>query len=652
MSSFFSMLGRGLRGAWWALDLTRRTLMNGVLLLILVALAWALLRGGPPDLQPKTALVLDLQGRVSEQRAGSNRSSALKRLQGDEDEQTRLRDVLAVLDAAATDPAITQALLLTDGLGGAGLPTLRELAAALERFKAAGKTVVAWGSAYDQRSYYLAAHANQVWLHPMGGLELQGYGGLRSYYKDLFDKVGVTAHVIRAGQFKNAGETFSANGPSAQTLENDAALYGGLWGIWTAGVEKARGLPAGSVMQAIDSLPDSLVSAGGDAAKWALERKFVTALKTRDEMRAALIETGAKDDSADGKNRGPLTFRQVHWSQYLGRIKPAQGGDALGIVVAEGGISDGRAGPGRIGGLSTAELIRQAREDKQIKALVLRVNSPGGSAFGSELVRRELELTRDAGKPVVVSMGDVAASGGYWISTAADELLADPATITGSIGVVALLPTAEGAFGKLGVNAAGAATTWLGTAYDARRGIDPRFRTLVQTGVDHVYKDFITRVATARKTTPEKIDAVAQGRVWAGQDALTHGLVDRLGGLGDAMQAAAARAKLNVGHRVVYVEAPPGRLDIWLQRFGISNGLDATLAPLRGLVDEVRASLGLQAAAQGLVAALPLGPAAAGVAHELAQDLAWLAEATDPARPGAGAYGPQRALVHCLCQVP
>lgn len=633
------MLGRGLRGAWWALDITRRTLMNLVLLLVLVVFAWALLRGGPPALQPKTALVLDLQGSITEQRAGSNRSSALRRLQGDDEEQTRLRDVLAVLDAAAKDPHITQALLLTDNLAGAGLPTLREVAAALERFKAAGKTVVAWGSAYDQRGYYLAAHANQLWLHPMGGLEVQGYGRLRSYYKDLFDKVGVTAHVIRAGQFKNFAEPYSANGPSAQSLESDAALYGALWGTWTGGVEKARGLPVGSVMQAIDSLPDSLVAAGGDAAKWALERKFVTALKTRDEMRAALIESGAKAD--DEGSKGPPTFRQVHWTDYLARIKPEQTGDALGIVVAEGGISDGRAGPGRIGGLSTAELIRQAREDKQIKALVLRVNSPGGSAFGSELVRRELELTRAAGKPVVVSMGDVAASGGYWISTAADELLADPATITGSIGVVALLPTAEGAFEKAGVRAAGTTTTWLGAAYDPRRGLDPRFRTLIQASVDHVYKDFITRVATARKTTPEKIDAVAQGRVWAGQDALGHGLIDRLGGLGDAMQVAAARAKLNVGHRVVYVEAPPGRLDVWLERFGISEAV----APLLGPVDELRAGLGLQAAVQSMAATLPLGPAAAG----LVQDLAWFTEATDPARPS---HGPQRALVHCLCQTP
>ncbi len=628
MSSLLSMLGRALRGFWWLLDASRRALLNLLLLLLLVALAWALLRGGPPTLQAKTALVLDLHGRITEQRAGSGRSTALLRLQGQEDDQTRLRDLLAVLDAAAKDPAISHALLMTDGLAGAGLPTLREVAAALDRFKAAGKPVYAWGSAYDQRAYYLAAHATQVWLHPMGGISVEGYGRLRSYYKDLMDRVGVTAHVVRAGKFKNAAETFTASGPSPETMESDAALYKALWDSWTGGVEKARKQPPGSVMRAIDSLPTSLLAAGGDSAKWALERKWVDALKTRDEMRATLIERG---DKADGDAK---TFRQVHWTDYLGRIKTPSSAEALGVIVAEGSISDGRAGPGNIGGLSTAELIRQAREDKRIKALVLRVNSPGGSAFGSELVRRELELTRQAGKPVVVSMGDVAASGGYWISLAADEVLADEATITGSIGVVAMLPTAEGAFDKLGIHTGGQSTTWLGTAYDVRRGIDPRFEQLVQASVDHTYRDFTGRAATARKTTPEKIDAVAQGRVWAGKDALALGLVDRLGSLGDALKAAATRAKLAEGYGVEYVETPPGKLDLWLQRFGLAE----LLAPALTGPDPL-------AVAAGRLLGLPATALRSAQIAELADDLAWLAEATQGRRPWA-------AAAHCLCTSP
>ncbi len=628
MSSFFSMLGRALRGLWWLLDTSRRALLNLLLLLLLATLVWAMLRGGPPALQPKTALVLDLDGRISEQRAGSSRSTALLRLQGQGDEQMRLRDLLAVLDAAAQDPAITHALLMTDGLAGAGLPTLREVAAALDRFKAAGKPVYAWGSSYDQRGYFLASHASQVWLDPMGGVSVEGYGRLRSYYKDLMDRVGVTAHVVRAGKFKNAAETFTASGPSPETVESDGALYKALWSSWTGGVEQARKLPAGSVMQAIDSLPASLVAADGDNAKWALERKWVDALKTRDELRATLMERGAK---ADGDNP---SFRQVHWADYLARIKPNTRPQVVGVIVAEGSISDGRAGPGSIGGLSTAALIRQAREDKRIKALVLRVNSPGGSAFGSELVRRELALTRQAGKPVVVSMGDVAASGGYWFSLAADEVLADEATITGSIGVVAVLPTAEGAFDKLGIHAAGQSTTWLGTAYDVRKGIEPRFVQLVQTSVDHTYRDFITRAATARKTTPEKIDAVAQGRVWAGKDALALGLVDRLGSLGDALKAAATRAKMADGYSVDYVEAPPGKLDVWLQRFGLVD----LAAPAFDAPETL-------AAAAGRWLGLP-GPAPASVQMtELAADLAWLADATHRRKPWATA-------AHCLCTAP
>jgi protease-4 len=627
MSSFLSFVGRGFRGLWWLLDASRRTFLNLLFLALLAALAWALLRGAsPPLLQPRTALVLDIKGPISEQRAGSTRSAALLRVQGEGDEQARLRDLLAVLDAAAKDPDISHAVLALDGLGSAGLPTLHEVAAALERFKAAGKPVVAWGAGFDQRSYYLAAHASEVWLHPMGSVNVEGYGRQRSYYKDLLDRVGVTANVVRAGKFKNAAETFAANAPSPETQAADAALYGALWANWTGGVEKARKQPGGSVMQAVDSLPGSLVAVGGDAARWALERHWVDALKTRDEMRAALIQRGAPADAGpDGEQA--RTFRQIHWADYLARIKPASTGDAVGVVVAEGGITDGRAGPGSIGGLSTAELVRRARDNPRIKALVLRVNSPGGSAFGSELVRRELELTRQAGKPVVVSMGDVAASGGYWISMAADTVIADAATVTGSIGVIAMLPTAQGSFDKLGVHTSGYSTTWLGKAYDVRTGIEPRFVQLVQSSVDHVYADFIARVATARKTTVPKIDAVAQGRVWSGQDALAQGLVDRLGGYGDALDTAARLGKLAAGYRVDYVEAPPGRLDLWLQRFGVTT--DLALAERPAGVNAVLTALGL------------LPPAAA----TLVQDLGWLAEMAEQRTPFT-------AAAHCLCAVP
>jgi protease IV len=622
-SAFLTTVGRGLRRFWWLLDASRRALLNLLLLLLVIALAWSLLRGGPPALQPKTALVLDLAGRISEQRSGNARDVALQKLRGQELNQTVLRDVLLALDEAAKDKRISHVFLTLDSFAGAGLPSLREVAAALERFKASGKPVIAWGSGFDQRSYYLAAHATELWLHPMGAVEVEGYGRYRNYYKDLLDKVGVSANVLRAGKFKNASETFAANAPSKETNESDAALFNSLWASWTGAVEKARKQPPGSVMQAIDSLPASLIAEGGDLAKWALARKWVDALKTRDEMRAVMVERGAKDEQHN-------TFRQVSMAEYLARVKPQGSGDAIGVVVAEGSISDGRSGPGGIGGLSTAELIRQAREDKNIKALVLRVNSPGGSAFGSELVRRELELARKEGKPVVVSMGDVAASGGYWISLAADQMIADEATITGSIGVIAMLPTAQGALDKLGVRNAGVTTTWLANAYTPARALEPRYAQLVQASIDHVYRDFTTRAATARKTTPQQIDAVAQGRVWSGKDALAQGLVDRLGGLTDALQAAATLAKLPADYRVQYVEAEPGRLDRLLQGLGVN----------------VQAPFGETTTAwQGLHTALLATGWLSPAITQVTDDLSWLANLQNQRTPFA-------AVVHCMCEAP
>ena len=625
-----STLGRGLRYAWRLLDTTRRTLLNLMLLALLGAGLWLLLKPGAPALQDKTALVLNLSGTLVEQRVGASvRDQVLGQAQGQANDQTRLRDVVAVLEAAAQDPKISHALLMLDDLSGGGLVTLREVALAIERFKAAGKPVYAWGSDYDQRRFFLAAHATQVWLHPMGNVYVEGYGRQRPYYKDLFDKVGVTAHVVRAGKYKSFAETYSANAPSPETLEAEGLLFGTLWTSYTQTVEQARKQPAGSVAAAIDSLPASLVAVQGNAARWALERKWVDALKTRDEMRAQLIEQGARDD----ENK---TFRQVSMGEYLGRIKPRTGGDAVGVVVAQGGISDGRAGPGSIGGLSTSELIRKAREDDKIKALVLRVDSPGGSAFGSELVRRELELTRKAGKPVVVSMANLAASGGYWISMAADEVIADEATITGSIGVVGILPTAEGAMDKLGIRTGGVRTTWLAGAFDPTQALNPRFEQLVQSAIDGIYRDFTAIVAQSRKRTPEQIQELAQGRVWAGKDAQSRGLVDRLGTLGDAVASAAKLAKMEGKPRLDYIETAPGRLQRLLQGLGL--GADAAFGDTEVQAPALPGAAGLKALLVGTGVLPPM-------AQMLAQDLGWLAQVSERRKPF-------EAAAHCLCAAP
>ena len=606
---------------WRLLDSTRRVVLNLAFVLIVVVLIAWFVRSGPPALAEKTALVLDLRGSVAEQKTGNLRRSALDQVRGQGSEQVQLRDVLAVLEMAATDPKIDSVVLALDDLQGAGLVSLREVGAAIERFKASGKKVVAWGASYDQRQYYLASHADEVYLHPFGTVRIDGLGGYRNYYLDALDRLGITVNLIRVGTYKSAAEPFIANAPSAAAQQADAFLYDALWADYTAAVEQARKLAPGSLMRGIDELPQRLVAVKGDPARLALAEKLVDGLKTRDELRQLLIERGAKDE-------GNKSFRQVSFDDYLLRVPRPSGGDAVGVVVAEGDIVDGIALPGTIGGRSTSELIRKARDDERIKAIVLRVDSPGGSVFGSELVRRELELTRAAGKPVVVSMGDVAASGGYWITTASDEVIADADTITGSIGVFGLLPTAAKGLDKLGVHTAGTTTTWLRGAGDPRLPLDPRFAAVVQTGVDHIYADFTNRVAQARKTTPQKIDAVAQGRVWTGAQAKERGLVDRLGSYRDALQAAATRAKLEPGFRVAYIEQEPGKLSRFLELFnGVVVGLIGT--QLDGQID-------------ARIAALGVPPA---LARDVGRDLGWLAGATDSRQPFS-------AIAHCLCGMP
>jgi len=626
---------RALSGVGRILDALQTGVKRMVLVLAIGGMTAGIIMGvqmsRPPALQDQTVLVLDLQGVLREQASDGARQSLLAQAQGEAPQKLRLRDVLAALDHAQRDPKIRAVMLKLDDFGGTGLSSLREVAAALERFKASGKPVTAWGYDWDQRAYYLAARANEVWLHPMGSVLVEGYGRQRNYYKDALDKWGVQANVIRVGKYKNAGEPYFTNGPSKETLESEAHVYEAIWALYRRGVEKARKLPDGAIQQAIDSLPASLVAVGGSPAAWALQQKWVDALKTHDEMRKAMMDAGAVDEEKK-------TFRQVSLQQYLKQL-PRRAADApVAIVVAEGEIGDGQAPAGRVGGDSTSALIRKAREDEKVKALVLRVNSPGGSAFASEQIRRELELTRAAGKPVVVSMGDVAASGGYWIAMAADEVIAEPATITGSIGVFGILPTAQGLMDKAGVRTGGYRTTWLVGAYDFRRDLDPRFAQLVQSSIGHIYTDFTTRAAAARSTTREAIDAVAQGRIWTGEQARGHGLIDRTGTLADAIKAARERAKLAEDAAVRYVEKSPSPLSAVLERFGVAEATAhqwVALAQALGLVKE--------AAAPGM----PMGAAAAAAAAwlpatGLAPDLWWLNDVVQARQPFA-------AVVHCFC---
>lgn len=602
---------------WRTLDFGRRLILNFILLALLIALAVGIFGGSAKKIDDKTALLLDLKGTLVEQNTGSLRDNVLAEAQGTAKKTTQLRDILTVLDAAGKDPKITSAVLLLDEMQGAGLPMLREVAAAIDRFKANGKTVVAWGSSYDQRQYYLASHATEVYLHPMGNIMLNGFGRYRNYYRDALDKIGITVNLLKVGTYKSFAEPYIANEPSAAATEAESFLYNAMWATYTGDVEKARKLPAGSIMQGIDQLPELLKVTGGDIAKMAVNTKLVDGLKTRDELRQLMIGKGVKDD----QNK---SFKQVGFDDYLARQVPKFLGDAVGVVIASGEISEGTAPAGSIGGLSTANLIRKAREDDQIKAIVLRVDSPGGSAFGSELIRRELELTRNAGKPVVVSMGNVAASGGYWISMSADEVIADATTVTGSIGVFAILPTAEKALDKIGVHTGGTTTTWLGDGFNPMRPLNPKFGEVIQASINHIYDDFTSKAAKARKTTPDKIDAVAQGRVWTGQQAKERGLIDTVGSYGDAIKSAATRAKLGKDFRVSYIEREPSKFDRIFTMFGASV--------TQVLNDQFKLAL------------VPTGvpPAAA---TQIAKELSWLADLN---KEGKG----YAVMTHCLCGVP
>jgi len=609
-------LRRIVGGVFRAVDAARRLVLNLLFLLIVALLAVALFGGTHLRLADNTALVIAPKGDLVEQYSGSAREAELAEALGGVERETQLRDVTAVLDAASRDPKVTRAVLILDDMASGGMAKMNEIAAALERFRSAGKQVLAWGSQMSQGQYYLAAHADQVYLHPNGAVLLTGMGGYHNYYREALDRLGVTVNVFRVGKFKSFVEPFVNNAPSREALEADAYWLNDAWGSYTRQIEQARKLTPGAIGRMIDELPVRLAAAGGDPAKLALSERLVDALLTRDELRAMLVKRGA----ADAEHR---TFRQVSFQEYRNALPDS--GDRtsqVAVVVAQGDIVDGEAPQGVIGGRSTAELIRHARDDDTIKAVVLRVDSPGGSAFGAELIRRELEITRKAGKPVVVSMSDVAASGGYWVSTSADEVLADPATITGSIGVFGIIPTFDKTLDKLGVHTGGVTTTWLGHGPDVRRPLDPRFGQLVQTSVSHVYQEFLARTAASRHQTADQVEEVAQGRVWTGRQARDRHLVDGFGGLSAAIHDAAQQAKLNPGFRTVYVELEPKGLNRLLDILAgqSAQALFRTLGPLSGWL---------------LQGTGPSAKASADFFHLLSDG-----------------WEPSKVLAHCLCAAP
>jgi len=536
LRSFFS-------GLWRGLDALRKAL-HLILLLVIFGVLVGILRGSVPRIPSKAALLIAPEGQLVEQLSGEPLERAIQETRGETHRETLLWDLTDSIRAAASDPRIPALALDLEKFEGGTQPTLEELAAALREFRASGKKVIAYGAEFSQERYYLAAQADEILLDPMGFVLIDGYDRYRMYLKDALDKLGVEINVFRVGAFKSAVETFTRTNMSPEDREESRAYLGALWNSYQESVTRARKLPPDALANYVGSLSKTVPAAGGDAARVALQASLASALKTRIEYEQRLIGLVGKDDDNGGSFKSVSVDDYVRYARAQKKLK-ADGKPRVGVIVAEGDILDGEQPPGSIGGETLARLIRQARTDKEVKALVLRVNSPGGSVLASEQIYRELVALRGTGKPVVVSMSGYAASGGYYISAPADEIWASPATITGSIGIFAIIPTVDRTLGKVGVSVDGVGTTPLSGQLRIDRPLGQDARALLQSTVSRGYDEFLERVASGRKKSRDEVDSIAQGRVWAGTDARRLGLVDQLGSFNDAAKAAARRAKVS-----------------------------------------------------------------------------------------------------------
>lgn len=608
------------RGIWSVLTFFQQLVFNIFFLLFLlvafVLLMAAIASPGVQPIQEDTALVLDLDGQLVEQFTSAPVDRVINRATGQAQPEIQLRDLLRAIEAAREDKHIDRIVLLTDGFSASGFAALRDLAAALREFRASGKQVVAYGTDLEQRQYYLAAQADEVYLDPQGGVLLEGFGRYRMYYRQgLQEKLGVDVHLFKVGEYKSAAEPYVLDAASPEAREADLYWMTDVWQRFVADIAQARKLEVDALNAMINELPARVQAAQGNLGQLALDEKLVDGLLTSHELEQMLVERGALDEENQ-------TFRQIGLDGYLMHVdRPHLGPDQrpkVAVVVAQGEITYGEQPPGTVGGESTAALLRAAREDESVKAVLLRVDSPGGGVFPSEQIRREVELVKAAGKPVVVSMANVAASGGYWISMNADRIYADESTITGSIGIFGLWLTVPRVLEKIGVSTDGVGTTPLAGAFDPTRPLDPNVGLLIQSVIDRGYAEFIGKVAEARDGTPAEIDQHARGRVWSGAQAKERGLVDELGGFQAALDAAAKLGELGDDYVVSYIEKPLTPFEQFVVNMGKSSrteGLLRVLAPTPLMLD--RETL---ATAE--------------------RELAWLD------RKGRS---PFRAVAHCLC---
>ncbi|WP_051305185.1 signal peptide peptidase SppA [Desulfogranum mediterraneum] len=592
MKKFFSILWLPFYWLWKCLTTAAALFTSLLLLASLALLAMALLEPPAEKLPESAFLVFAPQGNIVEQRSAIDPlAGVVNKLAGlPVHRDILLQDVLDTITAAADDPRINGLLLAPDRLGRIGLDQVQAIAGAVRRFKETGKPVIATADNYSQSQYYLASSADEIYLHPMGRVRLKGFGLFRLYLKQLLTRLEVDFHVFRVGSFKSALEPLIRDSMSPAAKEANRVWLNALWEVYSSEVAHNREMSSSAFKQLVETLPDRLKEARGDHARMALATGLVDGLKSRQQLATYLATLAGK---AEGTAGG---FSRIGYERYMETLTPsysssAQAADQVGIIVASGNIIYGEGPGNQISSTTLTEQIRQARRNPRIKALVLRISSGGGSAFASELIRQELLAFKDSGRPVVISMGAMAASGGYWLAADADLIVAAPTTLTGSIGVFGAVPTIDKTLKKIGISGDGVATGSTALFGNPASAMSPAESSSHQLGVEHGYRQFLQIVAKGRDMPLTKVRMIAEGRVWDGTSAQRLGLVDRLGTLEDAVNQAAELAGLPPGEAVYLEQKGSGLQNFFQQLSQTLAGRAATSLPWRTILNTLSPSI-------------------------------------------------------------
>lgn len=554
MKKVFRLIGGIFKWTWKLINFIRLAIFNLFFLLIIgliyVGFTQTSKVTAPPQVKEASALMLNLSGPIVEQRRYINpMDSFTDSLFGNEmPKENVLFDIVDVLRNAKDDEKVSGLILQLSEMSETNLTKLRYIAKAINEFKASGKPVYAIGDFYSQSQYYLASYADKIYLAPDGGVLLRGYGTYPLYYKTLLDKLDINTHVFRVGTYKSAIEPFIRDDMSKEAKESATAWLTQLWGAYVDDVASNRQIKPDAISPTMDQFLTRLKAVEGDLALLAQQAGLVDQLASRQEVHSEMITAFG----AEGKEG----FKSIGYYEYLDTLNGPYNfsSNDIAVVVASGSILDGKQPRGSVGGDTVAAQLRQARLDDEVKAVVLRVDSPGGSAFASEVIRKEVDAVKAAGKPVVVSMSSLAASGGYWIAMSADKIIAQPTTLTGSIGIFSVITTFEKGLNSIGVNSDGVGTTPF-SGIGITRGISEQASEAIQLGIEHGYRRFIQLVGDSRNMSPDKVDKVAQGRVWTGYDAMNAGLVDQMGDFDDAIKIAAEIAGLE-DYNIYWIEEP------------------------------------------------------------------------------------------------